>query len=265
MNKENTFVRSGPLMDISSYPKWTQEVVEHCNEYKRQVVEHKLFAQMRDGTLHRDIHKAFLIGGWPVIEQFPQYMARNLLKVRYGENRGHDMARRYLIRNIRVEQNHADHWVNWSLASDINLNELLNNHSALETLNLSHWCGQVCEKNSLEVAMAATNYAIEGATGEWCALVCSRDIYEQQFPKEKRAKAMKWLALHAHYDDEHPWEALDIIVTLVGTNPSNKQTAELSHAICQSHRYMKLLLDHYMSRGPQATGQSTRSTESALA
>jgi hypothetical protein len=24
------------------------------------------------------------------------------------------MARRYLIRNIRVEQNHADHWYNWA-------------------------------------------------------------------------------------------------------------------------------------------------------
>ncbi|MCS3803616.1 pyrroloquinoline quinone (PQQ) biosynthesis protein C [Chromobacterium alkanivorans] len=264
MSKEIGFVRSGPLMDLHSYPEWTRELVRHCDAFKRQVVEHELFRQMRDGVLPAAIHQAFLRGGWPVIEQFPQYMAKNLLKVRYGQHRGHDMARRYLIRNIRVEQNHADHWVQWAAASGVDADSLLRNPQALETLSLSHWCHQVCERESLEVAMAATNYAIEGATGEWCAAVCSKEDYARQFPKEKRAKAMKWLALHAHYDDEHPWEALEIIVTLVGEDPSARQVAELRHAICQSHRYMRLLLDHYMSQ-PTPETCARVSAEPALA
>ena len=248
MNKETGFTRNGPLMDIRSYPEWTRELVAHCDEHKRRVVEHELFLKMRDGMLPTSIHQAFLRGGWPVIEQFPQYMARNLLKVRYGKHRGHDMARRYLIRNIRVEQNHADHWVHWAAACGVDSHSLLHDGQALETLTLSHWCHQVCDRESLEVAMAATNYAIEGATGEWCSAVCAKEDYARQFPKEKRAKAMKWLALHAHYDDEHPWEALDIIVTLVGVDPTAHQVAELRHAICQSHRYMRLLLDHHMTQ-----------------
>ena len=42
--------------------------------------------------------------------------------------------------------------------------------------------------------------------------MCSEDRYAQLFDESVRAKAMKWLKLHAKYDDAHPWEALEIIV-----------------------------------------------------
>jgi pyrroloquinoline quinone (PQQ) biosynthesis protein C len=85
---------------------------------------------------------------------------------------------------------------------------------------LSHWCWHTSSADSLIVAIAATNYAIEGATGEWSALVCSNGVYAASFPEEDRKRAMKWLKMHAQYDDAHPWEALEIICTLAGTNPS---------------------------------------------
>ena len=37
----------------------------------------------------------------------------------------YDEARRYLIRNIRVEQNHADHWIEWACASGLTKADLL--------------------------------------------------------------------------------------------------------------------------------------------
>lgn len=246
MKDQHQFVRTGPLMEVASYPEWTQEMVYDCDRFKSEVVEHDLFTQMKEARLEHSIHKAFLSGGWPVIDQFPQYMAMNLLKIRYGQGEGQDMARRYLIRNIRVEQNHADHWVNWAAESGVDIQAMLHNQHALETLALSQWCWQVCDRESLAVAMAATNYAIEGATGEWAARVCSEDRYANLFDEEVRAKAMKWLKLHAKYDDAHPWEALEIIVTLVGLQPSQETIAKLRNAICKSHQFMRLLLDHYM-------------------
>ncbi|RMD00686.1 TenA family transcriptional regulator [Aquitalea palustris] len=251
MKDQHQFVRTGPLMEVASYPEWTQEMVHYCDRFKSEVVEHDLFTQMKEARLEHSIHKAFLSGGWPVIDQFPQYMAMNLLKIRYGQGEGHDMARRYLIRNIRVEQNHADHWVNWATESGVDIQAMLHNQHALETLSLSQWCWQVCDRESLAVAMAATNYAIEGATGEWSARVCSEDRYANLFDEEGRAKAMKWLKLHAKYDDAHPWEALEIIVTLVGLQPSQETIIKLRNAICKSHQFMRLLLDHYMRPLPQ--------------
>jgi len=254
MNKQ--FARKGALMDITSYPAWTQELVEACSLSKQGVVEHELFKRMCDATLDAATARHFLVGVWPVIEQFPQYMAINLLKIRYGVHTGQEMARRYLIRNIRVEQNHADHWVAWAEASGVSLHELIEGNVPIASVSLSHWCWHTCERESLAIAMAATNYAIEGATGEWASLVCSRDDYENSFPAESRKKAMKWLRLHAHYDDEHPWEALEIIVTLLGLDPDPADVEQLRRTICASYDYMRMTLDQSLLAGtPTRSGR----------
>ena len=78
----------------------------------------------------------------------------------------------------------------WALASGVERDDLLYGTVPLETHALSHWCWHTCERDTLAAAMAATNYAIEGVTGDWSALVCSEDTYENGFPSESRAKAM---------------------------------------------------------------------------
>jgi pyrroloquinoline quinone (PQQ) biosynthesis protein C len=91
--------------------------------------------------------------------------------------------------------------------------------------------------------MAATNYAIEGTTGEWASLVCSSPAYEHGFAADVRKQAMKWLRVHAHYDDTHPWEALEIIATLLGQRPEPREVASIEAAILKSYRYMSAAFD----------------------
>lgn len=238
------FVRDGELTDIGSYPAWAQDLVDDCAAARERVAHHDLFRLMRDAALDENQASMFLVGVWPVIEQFPQYMALNLLKVQYGRTLGHDAARRYLIRNIRVEQNHADQWLEWALASGVSRDDLLHGEVPPEAHALSHWCWHSCERDSLAAGMAATNYAIEGVTGDWSALVCSTDKYEQSFPPEARAKAMKWLKLHAKYDDTHPWEALEIICALMGTRPTRRGVELIRSRVVTSYNYMRVTLDH---------------------
>ena len=258
------FHRTGPLMDLGSYPEWAQHLVLECAEAKRQVVEHELSIRMRDATIDPYAHRTFLIGFWPVIEQFPQYMALNLLKVQYGRTRGQDMARRYLIRNIRVEQSHADHWLDWALASGISREEFLHGWVPLVTHALSHWCWHTCERDSLAGAMAATNYAIEGATGEWSQLICSAEKYENSYDPTVRKKAMKWLKTHAQYDDTHPWEALEIICSIMGGNPTSRGVALLRSCITKSYDYMRLSLDCCLAAKPEEQFASARGTLSEV-
>ncbi|HEU4460475.1 MAG TPA: iron-containing redox enzyme family protein [Methylibium sp.] len=238
------FIRTGDLQDIASYPAWAQDMVGSCADARERVANHALFHHMRDAELDASQASTFLVGVWPVIEQFPQYMAQNLLKVQFGRTRGHDEARRYLIRNIRVEQNHADHWLEWALASGVEREDLLHGEVPAETHALAHWCWHTCERDSLAAGMAATNYAIEGVTGDWSALVCSKTDYELSFDTSVRAKAMKWLKLHARYDDEHPWEALEIICKVMGSNPTVRGAALIRSRVITSYEYMRLTLDH---------------------
>ncbi len=63
-----------------------QQLIEDCRESKRRVVEHEFYARLRDGQLKQSTIRQYLIGGWPVVEQFSLYMAHNLTKTRYGRH-----------------------------------------------------------------------------------------------------------------------------------------------------------------------------------
>jgi pyrroloquinoline quinone (PQQ) biosynthesis protein C len=241
------FVRTGELMDLQSYPEWVRYIVRESEQAKRCVAQHPIFLLMKDGALSTRAARNFMLGVWPVIEQFPQYMAMNLVKVEYGRAPGHDMARRYLIRNIRVEQNHAEHWVHWAQAHGVSRQELLFGSTSAAAEALSHWCWHTCERDPLAAAMAATNYAIEGATGEWACLVCSSSAYELGFAPEARKQAMKWLRVHAEYDDTHPWEALEIIATVLGTQPHSRDVDAVHSCIRKSYDYMRMTLDECLA------------------
>src|SRR4029079_5835592 len=122
-----------------------------------------------------------------------------------------------------------------------------------ETHAPSPWCCHACERAALAAAMAATNYAIEGVTGDWSALVCSKNTYESGFDPAVRAKAMKWLKLHAKYDDTHPWEALEIICSIMGNNVTRRGATLLRAGIVKSYEYMRLTLDRCMRTGVEET------------
>lgn len=234
--------RAGDLQDLASYPVWIQEIVTEVRALKDSVACHCLFRQMRDAVLPPLATANFFIRVWPVIEQFPQYMGRNLAKLQFGRA-GHDLARVFLTRNVRVEQSHADYWVAWAEASGVPLEALLRGSSAAPSASLSHWCWYICDHGPLADAVAATNYAIEGATGEWAQLVCSSDRYAGSLPEEKRKTGMRWLRAHARYDDSHPWEALEIIASLLGGHPGSLEIAGVHAAIQSSYDYMRILLD----------------------
>jgi pyrroloquinoline quinone (PQQ) biosynthesis protein C len=236
------WMRSGALRELTSYPSWLQEIVIDMRDRRERVSKHRFFHQMRDVALSFEAARNFFVRVWPVIEQFPQYMGRNLAKLEYGKP-GHDLARAFLTRNVRVEQSHADYWAQWAEASGVSREDLLRGSEAAASAALSHWCWYVCDREPLAAAMAATNYAIEGVTGEWADLVCSSERYAESLPAESRKSGMRWLRAHARYDDAHPWEALEAVATILGADPSEREVAGIRSAIRRSYEYMRYTLE----------------------
>jgi pyrroloquinoline quinone (PQQ) biosynthesis protein C len=258
------FRRTGELKDIASYPAWLQRVVAATQRDKMRVVDHELFELMREAKLPLAAMQRFLKGIWPTIEQFPQFMAMNLKKVSYGTNPGEDLARRYLIHNIRVEQKHAEYWVEWARSVDLRLSDLQSGDNIEGLSALAHWCWYVCDRASLAVAIAATNYAIEGATGEWSCVICSRSTYADSLPKDMRGPATRWLRVHAEYDDTHPWEALDIIATLLGHAPVPAEVEAVERAIRSTYVFFEMGLDHALAPMLHGSFDETASNASTL-
>jgi pyrroloquinoline quinone (PQQ) biosynthesis protein C len=258
------FQRIGALKDLSSYPLWLQHVVRDTHADKMRIVDHELFALMRDARLPNSAMRRFLMGAWPTIQNFPQFMAMSLQKLNAGDGLGEDMARRYLIHNIRVEQKHAEHWVEWAGSVGLSLTDLRQADDLQGIHALAHWCWYVCDRASLAVAVAATNYAVEGATGEWACVVCSKSTYANSLPEDIRGSAMRWLRLHAEYDDTHPWEALEIISTLLGNAPSKEEVDAVRRSIRSSYAYIEMGLDDAMSVAMHGTFDETASNASTL-
>jgi pyrroloquinoline quinone (PQQ) biosynthesis protein C len=249
------FERTGPLAELASYPQWAQEMVGDCDATRRKVLEHEIWARMIALELDEESTCNFMAGLWSFIERFPSYMALNLLKTRYGRSEGDDMARRWLVRNIRVEQNHAEYWLEWAEGAGVTRPELLRKPAPPGTDGLYRWCEEISAHGSLAAGMVATNYAIEGVTGDWAHMVYASEKYRDSFAPDIRAASLRWLKLHAAYDDTHPWEALEIVCTLLGNSPSAADVAHLRECIERSYMCMILLGDrcirtHRESRRP---------------
>lgn len=249
------FERSGPLNELRSYPQWAQDMIGRCEEAKQQVVQHEMWTKMRECRVDPEERDRFMIGLWPVIEGFPGFMARSLLKTRYGRSEGDNMARRWLVRNIRVEQNHAEYWIQWAEGAGVPREKLLNAPMPPGTQDLARWCEEASAKGSLAAGLAAVNYAVEGATGEWAQKVYDSQDYRDSFPAETRKANLRWLKLHAAYDDEHPWEALEIVCTLVGAAPPTREILHLGECIRRTYTCMRLFGDRCLERshGLEAT------------
>jgi pyrroloquinoline quinone (PQQ) biosynthesis protein C len=243
------FELAGPLTELGSYPQWTQDMVAACDRVKQTVIDHELWDVMRDAESDRQHTINFMVGIWPVIERFPGYMANSLLKTRFGRSDGDNLARRWLVRNIRVEQNHAEYWLNWAEGAGVPREEVLNGMAPHGTQVLANWCEEISSHGSLAASIAATNYAVEGATGEWSRLLHDSPEYAERFPHSIRKSALRWLQLHAAYDDTHPWEALEIVCTLLGTSPSVGEIAHISECIQRSYTSMRMLADRCVQVG----------------
>ncbi|HKT42365.1 MAG TPA: iron-containing redox enzyme family protein [Rhodanobacteraceae bacterium] len=237
------FERSGPLTEVNSYPQWAQDMVGECEDAKQAVVDCELVRKFCERTVENEEARNFLVGLWPVIEGFPGYMARSLLKTRFGRSGGDNLARRWLVRNIRVEQNHADYWLNWAEGHGIPREEVLCGVLPPGTQVLANWCEEVSGRGTLAAGIAATNYAVEGATGEWARRVYGSALYADSFPAASRKSSLRWLQLHAAYDDEHPWEALEIVCTLLGTSPSAAAVEHITECVKRTYACMRVFAD----------------------
>lgn len=242
------FERTGPLTELSSYPQWTQDMVGECDVVKKTFVEHELWSLIRDGQATHDCMVKFMVGIWPVIEGFPGFMARSLLKTRYGRSEGDNLARRWLVRNIRVEQNHAEYWLNWSEGHNVPRQQLIDGQLPPGTRILADWCDEISTQGSLAASIAAVNYAIEGATGEWSHTLYESEGYVARFPESTRRGTLRWLQLHAAYDDEHPWEALEIVCTVLGAAPKAADAAHIAECVKRSYVAMRILADRCVAK-----------------
>lgn len=211
-------------IERSPHPEWAQKFWDDLIPLKDRIAQHPLFKEMAAGELSLPRFRHALLNFYPLVGNFPHYMGLTLAKAYQTNVPGVLDARDWLINNIKIEQRHLYWYRDWAMGFGIEADALdtVLPPAAMDAIN--HYLWHVNQRGSLAEGIAATNLAIEWATGDWTmSVVSGMKAYADRGEAELSRRTMAWLRAHAHYDDAHPYEAMELVKRLCGDNPVLQQ------------------------------------------
>lgn len=235
----------GDDLTLTPHPPWAQQFWDDLVPLKEQVAEHPLFLGMAAGDLPVATFQDALLNFFPLVENFPKYMGLSLAKCATNQP-GHGAVRGWLLNNMRVEARHAQWYRDWAVGFGVPSESLetVRPPAAMDAVNYYLW--HTCREGSLIESIGAANLAIEWATGEWAQqVVRGMKAYAERGEAQVDRRTMAWLRAHAHYDDAHPHEAMELIKALaVGEEDVRKAFLATERGL----EYYRMALDDCWAR-----------------
>lgn len=230
------------MIKITPHPPWVLELLEASRPLTERVVNHKIFTDIGSRRLTLRQFRAALLNFYPLIESFPKFMSLSLTKVPAGGSRWNKKTRYWLIVNINQERLHSGWWRDFAFGFGVpkeRLDKEIQPPAEVDALNNHLW--RVCTYGSLAEAVGASNFAIEGPTGQW-AKAALDGIREYRGAEGTRIteKTFQWVEAHARYDDAHPHEALEIVKAYAKTA---EEQGRVKRAVNRSLEYYAMALD----------------------
>jgi pyrroloquinoline quinone (PQQ) biosynthesis protein C len=191
--------------------KWIETLKNSVQPDWHNLVAGEWATKVNDGTWSTDAMRGWFLQLYPFIHAFPKFLAEALIKVE------DEYSRSFLIDNIRVEKAHAEHWLWMGEGFGIPRSEMMALAEGERPLlrdvqSLTDWIWYINAKGSLAEAVAATSFAIEGATGDLTrALLKGFEAYGSREGVTMNPRTTKWFRNHSKYDDDHPRIALQIV------------------------------------------------------
>jgi pyrroloquinoline quinone (PQQ) biosynthesis protein C len=236
------------LVTITPHPAWAQRFWNDLSPVKDRIATHALFREMADGELSLARFRHALLNFYPLVGNFPHYMALTLARTQEVSRPGMLATRDWLINNIRIEQRHLYWYRDWAMGFGISPAALdsVTPPPAMDAVN--HFLWHVNQRGSIAESLAATNLAIEWATGDWTqSVVKGMRLYAERGVARIDRRSMAWLRAHAHYDDAHPHEAMELVKLLCENDPELQ--ARAFAAARRGMEYYLLALDDCYASG----------------
>jgi pyrroloquinoline quinone (PQQ) biosynthesis protein C len=231
------------MIRLTPHPTWVENFLCHLKPYKDRVVNNRIFEDISYTRLSGSQFQGAIINFYPLIENFPKYMALTLAKVPAGNSRWSRKARYWLITNMNQERLHTDWWKQMARGFGVPTEALEKEiYPPPEMDAINNYLWRICTYGSLVEAISAANFAIEGATGEWTKKTkVGFQKYSNVRGYEIDEKSLEWVTAHASYDDKHPDEALEIIKAYA---TSREEQQKAMQAAKRSLEYYALALDY---------------------
>jgi len=202
-------------MEVQHQPhadaKWIETFKSFIQPDWHDVVAGEWATKVATGAWSTNAMRGAFLQLYPFIHAFPKFLAEALIKVE------DEYSRSFLIDNIRVEKAHAEHWLWMGEGFGIPRAEMIalvegDRPLLRDVQSLTGWIWYINAKGSPAEAVAATSFAIEGATGDLArGLLEGFEAYGSREGVTMNPRTTKWFRNHAKYDDEHPRIALEIV------------------------------------------------------
>ncbi|HWH47476.1 MAG TPA: iron-containing redox enzyme family protein [Burkholderiales bacterium] len=245
----------GSARVLSPQPQWVDSLHGYVKPYWDELLQGEWAEGVACTRLSISEMRGWILQIYPFIHAFPKFLAEALIKVEDDDSRS------FLIDNIRVEKAHAEHWIWMGMGFGLKKQDMLDlaegNRPVLRDVqSLTDWLWFINTKGSLAEAVGATSFAIEGVAGDIARKVTAGfEAYRGQPGVEMGPKTYKWFREHAHYDDEHPKIALEIVKRYATTE--KMQTRVMLAAKRSIQLLHNALLTGYQAYTPaQASGES---------
>jgi pyrroloquinoline quinone (PQQ) biosynthesis protein C len=222
-------------------PQWVDSLNGYLKPYGDELLNGPWCEGVANTTLSVAEMRGWILQVYPFIHAFPKFLAEGLIKVE------DDYSRNFLIDNIRVEKAHAEHWIWMGMGFGLTRQEMLDAAEGTtpvlrDVQSLTDWLWYINTKGSLAEAVAATSFAIEGMAGDIARKVVNGfEAYRDKPGVNMGPKTYKWFREHAHYDDEHPKIAMDIVTRYATTERmqtkvmlASKRSIQLLHNALQT-------------------------------
>lgn len=237
---------------------WVDALRRYVQPDWDELVSGEWATNLESGNWSTDAIRGWCLQLYPFVHTFPKFLAEALIKVE------DDYARGFLIDNIRVEKQHAEHWLWMGEGFGIPRQEMLAMASGERPLlrdvqSLNDWIWYINAKGSLAEAVAATSFAIEGATGDLTRkLLDAFEAYGRREDVTMNPRTSKWFRNHARYDDEHPKIALEIIVAYAQTEQMRRKVMAAARRSLQLMNLALLTASREYSAKPVPSTTSNR-------
>jgi pyrroloquinoline quinone (PQQ) biosynthesis protein C len=200
-------------MEVQHQPhaSWIETFKRFIQPDWHDLVAGEWATKVATGAWSTNAMRGWFLQLYPFIHSFPKFLAEALIKVE------DEYSRSFLIDNIRVEKAHAEHWVWMGEGFGIPRHEMIafaegDRPLLRDVQSLTDWMWYINAKGSLAEAVAATSFAVEGATGDLTrTLLRGFESYGSREGVNMNPRTTKWLRNHAKYDDDHPRIALEIV------------------------------------------------------
>ena len=208
---------------ISPPPLWVSSLYEFVAPYWDGLVNGLWADGVASTKLSVEQMRGWILELYPFIYDFPKFLAEGLIKVE------DEFSRTFLIENIRIEKAHAEHWLWMGEGFGLSRQQMLDlaeGKTAVlrDVQSLTDWVWRVNAKGTLAESVAATSFAIEGVAGALARKVAAGfEAYRGHLGVDMNPKTYKWIREHAHYDDEHPKFALEIVKRYALTDHMQRQ------------------------------------------